>query len=79
MDYYELERQALMVERRREVAHLHRVTEAWSRKPHDAAELGVQEGSSKLNTPGAFLQLMNMFSALGLVVSPDVKSSTSPN
>ena len=76
---YEFERQALMADRRCELAHLHRVAEARGRKPRDPAERGGQEGSSKLNTRVAFFQLTTMFAALGLVVSPGVNPSTNPN
>ncbi len=79
MDYYELERQTQMAESRREVAHLHLLAEARSRKPRNAVELSAKEGSSILSTREGFFQLMNMFSALGLVVSPGTKSSTNPN
>ena len=76
---FELERQSLMAERGREEAHLHLVSEARGRKPRDAAQFGVQEGSPTLNARVAFFQLMTTYAAFGLVVSPDVKSTTSPN
>jgi hypothetical protein len=70
---YEFERQASMADWSREAAHLHLVTEARAGKPSDDMSPGIQEGSSKLSSRAAFFQVMNMFSALGLVVSPDVK------
>ena len=63
---FELESQALMAERRREVALLDLPAETRGLKPREAVE------------PVAFLQLMNMFAALGLVVSPSLDSGTNP-
>ena len=73
MDYYELERHTSMADWSREAAHLHLVTEARAGKPSDDVAPGIQDGSSKLKSRAAFFQVMNMFSALGLVVSPDAK------
>ena len=63
---FELESQALMAERRREVALLDLPAEARGLKPRDAME------------PEAFLHWLNMFAALGLVVSPSLDSGTNP-
>jgi len=70
---YEFERQASMADWSREAAHLHLVTEARAGKPIDDVAPGIQEGSSRLKSRTAFFQAMNMFSALGLAVSPGVK------
>jgi len=72
---YELERHTSMADWSREAAHLHLVTEARAGKPSDDVAPGIQDGSSKSNRRAAFFQVMNMFSALGLVVSHDVTSS----
>ncbi len=79
MDYYELQRQALMAERWREVAHLHRVTEARGHTPRDAAELRIQEDPAKHDTRVAFFQLMTTYAAFGLVVSPGANTGTNPS
>ena len=76
---FELERQSLMAERGREEEHLHLVSEARGRKPRDAAQFGVQEGSPTLNARVAFFQLMTAYAAFGLVVSPGVSPSTNPS
>ena len=70
---YEFERQASMADRDREVAHLHLISQARGRKPRDDVASGIPEGSSKLNRRAAFIQLTNMFSALGLVASSGAK------
>ena len=79
MDYYELQRQALMAERWREVAHLHRVSEARGPRPRDAAGLRIQEDPVKHDTRVAFFQLMTTYAAFGLVVSPGANTGTNPS